>query len=131
MDTRGLSLISAAFFCLCLDADPDQHVPERNRTPINVFSIFRPESPSLLPGYPLQKDVPGTGGRSCKDDISSVPEMAQVRNASIRLTGTSALRRVILDKCLNPKTCNPYAGDKKTYFRYSNPGDQRRRDAKT
>jgi len=30
-----------------------------------------------------------------------------------------------------PKTCNPYTGDKKTYFRYSNPGDQRSRDAKT
>ena len=30
-----------------------------------------------------------------------------------------------------PKTCNPYTGDKKTYLRYSNPGDQQRRDVKS
>jgi len=40
-------------------------------------------------------------------------------------------REELIKDYLNPKTCNPYAGDKKTYFRYSNPGDQRRRDAKT
>jgi hypothetical protein len=69
MVTCGLSLISAAFFCLCLDPEPDQRLPGRNRTPIKAFSIFRvgitffiTQSAIVisgkLAGNPLHKDVP-------------------------------------------------------------------------
>jgi hypothetical protein len=53
MDTCGLSRFQLHFFCLCLDADPDQHVSGQNRTPIKTFTIFRPEPPSLLPNQLL------------------------------------------------------------------------------